>query len=1282
MVSVAEEIRIGGDTSGAINALNALRTAGDKTFRDLGLSSQQAEKSSKQLERTIAGLAATVAAKQMADAKANATAQQSAASMELQRQRAERLAAEQQRVASAFGIAQNAAGKFIAVDTGRFVSQNSLAVQAYTSALKNLENQEQRNADQAAKHNLQQLLNIKQMAAEGRQMRAATPLVANAAFTQKPETVAAYMAQVRNAVPVMTGFNAVMAGMGATAARTVAPFQQVGNAVVDMGAKIAQMDNSTRYALYGVATGAGVAGAAITGFATLGVQAAISHERAFANVERTTQATARGYQVLQRQLEVMATQLPVTFEELTNIASSASQLGISASGIESFTRTVAQLSATTNLTAEAAGNVLARFKAFFSDSETAGLAVTERTFSNLASAILKVGVNSIATESGIANVGTQISSMADYAGFTADQTIGLAGALASISVPPELSRGITTRIFTNIGNAVSEGGDNLERFASLAGISSKEFAAAWGTESFAPVFVRMIQGLQGVEASGGDAVKVLNDLGIKGDRDRPVLLRLAGAADSAGQSGKLLAQTMEDARSGWIDNIELQIQYSKISSTTAARLQVLGQTFEQLFASMGKQTSGFVGEFASGMTDILRSFEEFSQSDVGQVMGTIAVQGGAVLGALLLAVGGAAALAASIQGVGTAFSQMTAAGVAGVGRLTAATRVLSLGLGAIGIVATLATIAATLVTVGVEASKAKNPITDMNGLLGAMSDDAKRGGNGIEFFSSAAAKLDPQGDKTRKTANDMSSALFGIEESSKRGSSGLKDVSNAAKEAEYVFGKSALGFVKSQLLMNEGFQNLFDPSSAFNGINKVLDSKGMGIDVDLFDWDKIIQESVKQGGDVSERVLKEIYKQQPNLKADSQVSPFLKNYANDVEKAIGGSNAAIQKQIDSNSALADNTEQTTGSMIDDWNTYSEGVSEAQRKATEGSAKGLAKFADLGGLIDLTQKMVATGEDAAKEYEAAWSQAYGGASFSLDSYLTNFQRAGDTQTTFIENIQQLGSRGVSPQILADLQEMGPQAVQLVQAMVNGTDDELHRFEDLYGRTGYDSMLRFAAATALGQAIVNNVLKERGLEGLRAFNNALSSGVGTDAALNELQLDVDGKPIVPKVQVDSQAEKNKKVINDAFSNFGIALPVTPYLTKTTVTTSAGAAGPGNQMKMSLYDSGGYTGAGAKMDPAGIVHKGEFVMTKEATNRLGVANLYALMNSKNTGRSQRGYANGGAVGGAGGSSGILVVELAAYDRSLLERAGDVRLFLDGREVAASTSRANFTAATRGSN
>ena len=42
---------------------------------------------------------------------------------------------------------------------------------------------------------------------------------------------------------------------------------------------------------------------------------------------------------------------------------------------------------------------------------------------------------------------------------------------------------------------------------------------------------------------------------------------------------------------------------------------------------------------------------------------------------------------------------------------------------------------------------------------------------------------------------------------------------------------------------------------------------------------------------------------------------------------------------------------------------------------------------------------------------------------------------------------------------------------------------------------------------------------------------------------------------------------------------------------------------------FAGGGYTGSGGKYEPAGVVHRGEFVFTQEATNRIGVGNLYRI-------------------------------------------------------------------------
>lgn len=92
---------------------------------------------------------------------------------------------------------------------------------------------------------------------------------------------------------------------------------------------------------------------------------------------------------------------------------------------------------------------------------------------------------------------------------------------------------------------------------------------------------------------------------------------------------------------------------------------------------------------------------------------------------------------------------------------------------------------------------------------------------------------------------------------------------------------------------------------------------------------------------------------------------------------------------------------------------------------------------------------------------------------------------------------------------------------------------------------------------------------------------------------------------------------------------------------------------------FAEGGYTGGGGKYDPAGVVHKGEFVFTKEATQRLGVDNLYRLMDA-----GKRGYASGGHVGG---SAPMSVTQPTAFIASNPQIAGggNVQVNLGGINI-----------------
>lgn len=81
-------------------------------------------------------------------------------------------------------------------------------------------------------------------------------------------------------------------------------------------------------------------------------------------------------------------------------------------------------------------------------------------------------------------------------------------------------------------------------------------------------------------------------------------------------------------------------------------------------------------------------------------------------------------------------------------------------------------------------------------------------------------------------------------------------------------------------------------------------------------------------------------------------------------------------------------------------------------------------------------------------------------------------------------------------------------------------------------------------------------------------------------------------------------------------------------TTIGTGSTAGGAGAVSFPVSLATGGYTGDGTQFQPAGVVHKGEYVLNAAATRRIGLHNLE---------RMSKGYADGGIVGGGGVAGGV---------------------------------------------
>jgi TP901 family phage tail tape measure protein len=339
---------------------------------------------------------------------------------------------------------------------------------------------------------------------------------------------------------------------------------------------------------------------------------------------------------LNTQLRFLARDIPVAFADITQIASLGAQLGIASGDLAGFASTVAQFSAVTNVTVDSAATSFGALGQL--------LDVSSDKYQNLGSAIAQVGVNSIATESEILSVSTQIGGVASSAGLSAEYVIGLSGALASLRIPAEQSRGALTRVFQEINRAASEGGPAIQNFANVLGVSTEEASnlAKTDVESF---FSQFISGLSRLDNT--NLTTTLDNLGLSELRVTNTLTRLSRNTD-------LLAQTQGDASEAFEDGTFLAAAYALRVEDLAAKLTILQNSVTELIATFGEAILPVVGPIVDYISGLIQSITDALSQESGKWTSGILVGSAFVVGALLTIISTVALVTASLFALQTA----------------------------------------------------------------------------------------------------------------------------------------------------------------------------------------------------------------------------------------------------------------------------------------------------------------------------------------------------------------------------------------------------------------------------------------------------------------------------------------------------------------------------------------------------------------------------------------------------------------------------------------------------
>ena len=378
------------------------------------------------------------------------------------------------------------------------------------------------------------------------------------------------------------------------------------------------------------------AGATLTGFGAaalgglgLATKAAMDWESSWAGVQKTVDGTAPQMAALEQGLRSMARELPASHQEIAAVAEAAGQLGISTPNVLGFTRTMIDMGESTNMSAEEAATSLARFMNVMGTSQT--------DVGRLGASVVGLGNNFATTESEIVAMSQRLAGAGAQASMTEGDVMGIAAAMSSVGIEAEAGGSAMSQTMKRIGKSVDEGGESLELFAQVSGMSAQEFSAAWKADP-AMALEAFITGLSGVEAQGMTTNGVLADLGITGIREADALLRLSAAAGSGADGMSLLAQAVQMGNDEFDKGTALIEEASKRYETAESRIQIAKNALVDAGISIGGVVLPAFANLADGVADVAGWFADLPRpvhETVGALAG-IAGAGSLAAGSFLL----------------------------------------------------------------------------------------------------------------------------------------------------------------------------------------------------------------------------------------------------------------------------------------------------------------------------------------------------------------------------------------------------------------------------------------------------------------------------------------------------------------------------------------------------------------------------------------------------------------------------------------------------------------------
>lgn len=324
------------------------------------------------------------------------------------------------------------------------------------------------------------------------------------------------------------------------------------------------------------------------------VKAGQDFEDGIISVGKTTGISGKALQDLGDDITELSNKIPVSTNNLLELATVAGQLGLnSSSQIIQFTETLGKLTLATDIAGEQGAQSVASILTVTNELRENG----EKNINKFGNVITRLGNNFAATEAQILKVAQRVAQGIAPFGVASENVLAISTALKATGSEAEAAGTAIQKTFQLIGAATQEGGEKLQRFANAANLTTEEFVKLFNTDP-TELFVKLTTALGQAGLTGAELNAKLKELGLSD-------LRLAKSLNPLITNYEVLQDAIRDAQKEATDLTALNEEAAKAADTLSGDVKQLGNQFSELGKAIFEIIGPALRLFTQGLTSIL-----------------------------------------------------------------------------------------------------------------------------------------------------------------------------------------------------------------------------------------------------------------------------------------------------------------------------------------------------------------------------------------------------------------------------------------------------------------------------------------------------------------------------------------------------------------------------------------------------------------------------------------------------------------------------------------------------